>query len=162
MPYRTTRGKNKTAEEWKAELERQRLHAIERSRKWVAANPEKARESRKRHYYKDVESARAKARAWYHANRERGKANARASLIRRTYGLTREQYAALMLQNCQICGAKESRQRSGRKFALCVDHCHATGKLRGLLCHHCNSGVGSFRNDAALLRAAIAYLERTS
>jgi hypothetical protein len=41
-----------------------------------------------------------------------------------------------------------------------LDHCHKTGKLRGLLCSGCNLGVGIFKDDPALLYAAISYLEK--
>jgi len=53
---------------------------------------------------------------------------------------------------CDLCGAAPS----SRKFAL--DHNHLTGKLRGLLCFNCNTGLGSFRDDVTLLSKAIAYL----
>lgn len=55
---------------------------------------------------------------------------------------------------CAICGAMETE---GQKFA--VDHCHATGCLRGLLCPPCNLGLGSFRDDPERLRKAAKYVE---
>lgn len=56
---------------------------------------------------------------------------------------------------CGICGATES---SGGKKQLHVDHDHTTGKIRGLLCNHCNLGIGHFKDDTELLQAAIKYL----
>ena len=53
---------------------------------------------------------------------------------------------------CAICGS----ERQGRNHSL--DHCHATGKLRGILCNKCNSGLGFFRDRIDLLEKAIAYL----
>lgn len=50
---------------------------------------------------------------------------------------------------CAICGRKPERKQ------LALDHCHETGKLRGLLCVQCNTGLGMFKDDAALLRQAI-------
>lgn len=53
---------------------------------------------------------------------------------------------------CLICETVVAR--------LYVDHCHETGKIRGLLCLHCNSGLGSFRDNPIRLEAAIKYLAR--
>ena len=53
---------------------------------------------------------------------------------------------------CAIC-----KRRSAR--TLCVDHCHATGKVRGLLCSKCNLGIGQLEDNPILVRAASAYLE---
>lgn len=52
---------------------------------------------------------------------------------------------------CAICGQASSR--------LSVDHDHRTGNARGMLCTHCNLGLGSFRDDPAVLRRAIRYLD---
>ncbi len=56
---------------------------------------------------------------------------------------------------CEICGGK---QRPGKH--MCVDHNHTTGKVRGPLCDWCNKGLGQFRDDPALLMAAIQYLKK--
>jgi hypothetical protein len=72
----------------------------------------------------------------------------------RRYGLTLEDYRALLARQgkaCAIC--KKSVPR------LCIDHCHATGKVRGLLCNKCNTGLGCYADDPKLTAAATAYLE---
>lgn len=74
----------------------------------------------------------------------------------RLYGLSREQYAEMLVEQssvCALCG-KDSGDR-----ALAVDHDHTSGSIRGLLCSTCNTGLGAFRDDPALLRRAINYLE---
>ncbi len=57
--------------------------------------------------------------------------------------------------SCAICGIKE--EDTSRK-TLFIDHCHDSESVRGLLCHHCNSGLGYFRDNVLSLRKAIDYL----
>jgi hypothetical protein len=73
------------------------------------------------------------------------------------YGLTSVEYTAMFNSQggkCWIC-----QQRSFRK-ALAVDHCHQTGRVRGLLCSRCNYGLGVFFDAPGRLRRAAEYLER--
>ena len=56
-------------------------------------------------------------------------------------------------EECVICGSKEQ---------LVVDHDHVTGKVRGMLCNHCNRGLGHFRDDPMLLEFAAQYLLASS
>jgi len=72
------------------------------------------------------------------------------------YGITPEQFFAMVKEQdnrCKIC------KREAGKRRLHIDHCHTTGKIRGLLCSPCNTSLGGFRDDPELLRAAIQYLE---
>jgi hypothetical protein len=84
--------------------------------------------------------------------------------LRALYGMTLETYEAMLAgQNglCAICGGHETRKnRAGNVMVLAVDHDHATGNIRGLLCSACNSGLASFRDDPTLLKNAVSYLER--
>jgi hypothetical protein len=59
---------------------------------------------------------------------------------------------------CAICGTD---QPGGRYVRLLVDHCHRTGKVRGLLCHGCNAGLGLFKDEPERLVAAAAYLKKS-
>lgn len=78
-------------------------------------------------------------------------------------GWTKEEYdEALLAQDgrCAICKKPESDLgRGGEVLALSADHCHATGKKRGLLCRRCNQALGKMEDDPKLLRAAADYLE---
>lgn len=82
---------------------------------------------------------------------------ARARGLRRRYGLTPGEVAGLSDQDptCAICGASFSARRR-EPF---VDHCHTSGKVRGLLCVYCNSGLGYFRDSPANLARAVEYLK---
>lgn len=62
--------------------------------------------------------------------------------------------------SCEICGVQLAwhQTSAGKNTAVHVDHCHQTGKIRGLLCHDCNTGIGKFKDNPSLLWKAIAYL----
>jgi len=74
------------------------------------------------------------------------------------YGITLEDYDALLATQggvCVIC-------HNGTDEPLHVDHDHTTGKVRGLLCSNCNTGIGLLKDDPVRLRAAADYLEEKS
>jgi len=84
---------------------------------------------------------------------------ARRSSIKRKYNISLEDYDTMLnnqLGKCKICGATESNHKSS---VLYIDHCHKTNKIRGLLCHHCNYGLGGFRDNIEYLNSAIEYLK---
>ena len=79
--------------------------------------------------------------------------------LMRNYGITTEQYNEMLeAQNngCKICGSTDPRNKSYRY--LCVDHCHQSGIVRGLLCDYCNVGLGRFEDDIDRLKKAVQYL----
>lgn len=79
----------------------------------------------------------------------------RNSRLQETYGITEAEYQRLFEAQggrCAICGGK-------RRTKLDVDHCHATGKVRGLLCRRCNRRLLPASQDRIeVLEAAIKYL----
>ena len=85
----------------------------------------------------------------------------RDSRVAVSYGLTLAELQTLIEQQehvCALCGSTGRGYTRGIK--LHVDHCHRTGRGRGLLCGDCNTALGRFRDDPDRLRAAAAYLER--
>lgn len=86
--------------------------------------------------------------------------------LKRVYKLTKEEYYRMNEDQqycCLICGQKEKRRTRSKKEVeprLCIDHCHKTGIVRGLLCHDCNTGLGKFKDSMELLFKAAAYLDR--
>lgn len=84
----------------------------------------------------------------------------RRSELMMKYGITPEEYAETLESQrggCAICGSTEPKHR-GPFFV--VDHCHTTGKVRGLLCSPCNTALGLLGDDPKLLRSALRYLKR--
>lgn len=93
------------------------------------------------------------------AVREAERVRNRSTTLRRYYGLTVDQYEAMVIAQGGVCAICGGLQTHGRQH-LDVDHCHETGLIRGLLCSHCNRALGFLFDDPARLRAAIEYLER--
>jgi hypothetical protein len=85
--------------------------------------------------------------------------------LKKAFGITVEQYQEMLEKQrglCAICGEPDKRIHGATKkpIGLSVDHCHTTKKVRALLCSPCNQGIGNFKDDPQLLRAAAAYLEQ--
>lgn len=114
------------------------------------AFPEELRARCKR--YRDTHPNRSNL-IWQRANPDRIK-----HYNLRKFGITIDQYIELnkaQLGLCAICKKPENENKS-----LAVDHCHTTGKVRGLLCAKCNQGLGSFKDDTERLTNAIKYLTK--
>lgn len=75
------------------------------------------------------------------------------------YGVTKEWYFEQLEKQdhkCAICSCEEPRGNGNVHFH--VDHCHSTGKVRGLLCSSCNTALGNFKDSTELMRKAIEYI----
>lgn len=86
-----------------------------------------------------------------------------AEQVKSRRGISKSQYDTMMIaQNgvCAICRNPEFGSQNGKVKRLSVDHCHNSGKIRGLLCNGCNPGIGYFKDNPALLRAAADYIEK--
>lgn len=101
------------------------------------------------------ERANARQREWIQRNPARRRAYSRKAL----YGLSEDQYAAMLESQagrCAICGVLAEDAPKGHLF---VDHAHSTGIVRGLLCHDCNIGIGQLREDPFRFESAMHYLK---
>ena len=79
-----------------------------------------------------------------------------------TYGIPLEQYDKMLQDQdhrCAICNGVGFRMRKETRSTLCVDHCHTTGRVRGMLCHNCNRALGLFQDNTEFLLKAVRYLE---
>lgn len=86
---------------------------------------------------------------------------ARDGLLRRTYGISDDIYNSYFEAQdgrCAICGIHQSKLNR----RLFVDHCHTTGRVRGLLCYRCNTALGLFNDSEDQLNNALAYLAERS
>lgn len=125
-----------------------RAEGRRRSLKWIQADPKRAQDRDKRGYDRRAEKIR------------------RAKLddhYRRKYGLERgemERMLAAQDGKCLICAREPDPNAKPQYRRLHVDHCHTSGKVRGLLCGNCNTMIGLAGEDPARLLAAAHYLQQ--
>lgn len=87
------------------------------------------------------------------------------SEIKRRYGCTKEMYESMIQKQNNKCAMNDCtymHNPSVFKGGLCVDHCHTTKKIRGLLCERCNKGLGHFKDSIKVLESAIDYLKKAA
>jgi hypothetical protein len=118
------------------------------SRKWEKRNPGKVKNIRHSVYLNNVKENRKKA-------------------IIRNFKISKEEFDILHEKQgnlCAICKNPETvKNKSTNDIrALAIDHSHVTGKIRGLLCHTCNRGIGLFRDSCEILNNAINYLKENN
>jgi len=127
--------------------------------KWVITPKKKRRRNALRHskYHTDANHRKRVlelAKKWRADNPERTKA-----IRLKKYGVTLDQFNQVLKdQNgvCAICGCKHKN----KLIFPVLDHCHSSGKFRGILCALCNKALGLFKDDVGRLAKAIKYLER--
>jgi hypothetical protein len=163
--------KSEAAKARKRELQR----AYQKARR--AAHPEIIKEyegrrdkgkrnaQRRAAYHRHAEKIKARMREKYWANRDamleaqrknRKPDSHRRSMLRRYYGMSVEQFAAMRDAQGGGCGiCREPFTKTPH-----VDHDHATGTVRELLCGPCNTGLGRFRDDPERMEAAAAYIRK--
>jgi protein-arginine kinase activator protein McsA len=114
-----------------------------------------------------AECNKKRGRAYYEQNKSKlqeysrlikqspeGKTRSRNNYLKRSYKLTSIEYDAMKADQenkCKICGLFTT--------SFHIDHDHTTNKIRGLLCNHCNQGLGHFRDSIPSLISAISYLK---
>jgi hypothetical protein len=144
--------------------------------KWYNANKELAAQRKKEHYNNNRELYLERAKKFGKSdtrkkylldNKERTKAYNKEVWktkkllkphLKTLYNLSLEEHQELLVKQlycCKGCGKPESEL----KRSLCVDHCHKTGNVRGLLCHSCNLAIGFVNDDITILSKLINYLK---
>lgn len=139
----------------------------------MAVSPKRAQVSlnKRRDYCKEyarVNKERVKANSAIWRAKPESKAKLREYHYLRAYGLTSAQVKALLVQQggvCAICGTADPGSHTNSKHELGrwhVDHNHATGVVRGILCGGCNTGLGKFKDSADIALRAAIYLEEAN
>ena len=104
-------------------------------------------------YQKNIEKCRASRTAWNDRNPKK-RDNYR---LLRQYGITLDQYKEMEIEQkglCAICDTKPKK--------LCIDHDHATGRVRKLLCHKCNLAVAWIEQGVSIMSKANEYIREHS
>lgn len=114
------------------------------------------REYAKGYYARNRDRYRIKQAIWAEANREYKREWHKANYLRKTWGLTFDQLNEMIeaqKRRCAVCSVQAE---------LVIDHDHASGRIRGLLCQPCNKGLGHFHDDPEMLEAAAQYLRASA
>jgi hypothetical protein len=125
---------------------------LQKSKIYNLKNKIKIREYEKKYNLENREKVRQRGRRHDTKNKLKKK---EYRLIKK-YGITLNDYNSLLLKQngcCKICCEPHKENKT-----LAVDHCHKTGKVRGLLCHHCNTAIGLLKENPIFLNNAINYL----
>jgi hypothetical protein len=100
---------------------------------------------------------------WSANNPERSHLSQRQRNLKHRFGVDLEWYEnQFKKQNysCAICETKTNKTVGDRQFwNFSVDHCHDSGKIRGILCNNCNRALGLFQDNPELLKKAASYVE---
>ena len=137
----------------------------ERNKEYYSENKEKLLEQRKEYYSENKDKISERAKKYYQNNREArlkyqhdNKERKKCLYLQRNFGITLDDYNEMLEaqeHRCAGCLIHEDELRS----ALAVDHCHQTGKIRGLLCDACNLALGKLNDNPTTLRRLTEYLE---
>jgi hypothetical protein len=120
-------------------------------------------EKYKEYYRNNTDKVKAKSlaqrenrQAFYQS--EAGILSSRKSHLKRMFGITLEEYNVMSEEQGHVCKICKQPETAVRLNVLSVDHCHSTGKIRGLLCSDCNRGIGLLKDNPSYLTEAAKYL----
>jgi len=136
--------------------ESSQAHRADKEKPWSKENfywkEKRSSSENRKEYMRDWQRKSRLANGDYYLNSD----------LKKNYGVTLDWYReTLAAQNgvCAICKQPETTKIRGNTIAMPVDHCHTTGRVRGLLCTQCNRALGLFKDSTEVLQAAISYLQ---
>jgi hypothetical protein len=136
-------------------------YSAKNSKKQYIKHKDKRLSEAKLYYLKNSTAAAKRKKEWYEKNKNTKVLNAK---LVKQFGITLEIYNEMRESQgyrCAMCLRDESCFIvKNPNFRLVVDHCHFTGKVRGLLCPTCNCGIGFLHESVEVLEAAIAYIQK--
>lgn len=106
-----------------------------------------------------------KSKQYREKNPEQTKLSIKNWTYKTKYGITYHQFLSKINEQdglCKICSTKLEVEGRNCSQKAVVDHCHSTGKIRGIICHRCNVGLGNFLDNAQLLNKAQEYISSES
>lgn len=140
-------------------------HVKARTKAWAEANPERKKETDRAYYEANKEEMGRKNRENYRAKKdyyqeyERRRSKDKVAYNReRSYGISPEEFARLETVQDHRCAICRTPFLPGKRQGAHLDHCHASGRIRGLLCDGCNKGIGAADDDTEILGTIIQYL----
>lgn len=133
------------------------MNKVEYQKAYYLKNREKLLEEMRRYRVENFEKISANKKSYYAKNKQKVK----EKYFLDTYSIdlsTREQMSISQNGKCAICNVDEK----SLKRNLCIDHCHKSGKVRGLLCDRCNAGLGYFEDNIETFNKIIDYLRKNT
>lgn len=115
-------------------------------RAWKTAN-------RKRH--------NENGRRWRESDPERYREYKRRYLLQSNYGITPKEYDEMLAAQDGVCACCRTSDPGGGRSNFCVDHCHETGRIRGVLCNTCNTAIGMLGDTVESIDRVAAYMHRS-
>ena len=97
-------------------------------------------------------------KAYYKRYRESHRPEIRNKYYKRVFGITEDEFKAMVKRQKNSCAVCKEPIDMEDKYSFNIDHCHDTGKVRGILCSKCNRGIGFFNNSEQRLLSAARYL----
>ena len=146
---------NKIREDHRNYNRKNREKILAYNREWKKLNREKVNEYQNRRYH-----AR-QAGAWTPRSPRDAKTckeNLHFNTMKTRFGINKAKYEEMLQAQAGVCAI--CQQICAKNTRLSIDHHHDTGKVRGLLCNNCNTGIGLLKDDSKIIASAASYVNR--